>query len=102
MTRTMHTRFYWPSVCDTCKRIPLIHVEFTQVFNKGCDWEDSLSETVCIPCLIRSYVVDRLFYLRSTMINLFKHVIPLFFLLVKGKTPIGRAWKIARKIKVGR
>ena len=95
--RNFHTRFYWPMVCGTCKRTPLFYFEFVQRCNVGTDWEDSLSETVCLPCYIKSIISIHTERFCSRVKRLFSLVLPLFFTLVfKIHVPVKRAWKMTK------
>jgi len=96
-TRTTHTRFYYPSVCEDCKRIPLVHIDYESRFNVGYDWEDSLTYTTCPVCLVKGKIVSFMYRTKDLVVRTVKYVLPVFFELVfKAKTPVKRAWEIAR------
>jgi hypothetical protein len=42
--------------CNTCHRTPLIIRTYTEHFNVGAEWEDSLSDDVCLVCIARGTI----------------------------------------------
>ena len=95
--RTINTRFFWPAACDTCKRIPLIHVTYTVTTGRGYEWEDSLSYTYCPICILKDKVHSFVRTSKAYTHNLFTLSLPLFFQLIyKGKS-VSKSWKLASK-----
>lgn len=93
--RTIHTRFFWPSRCDTCKRIPLIHVTYEQRFNVGYEWEDSLSYTYCPICIAKDKVMGFIHRIKKDL-NTLILVAPLFFKLAWSRKSIAKSWKTTK------
>jgi len=94
--RTIHSRFYYPSVCEDCKRIPLIHISYETRFNVGYEWEDSMTYTTCPICLVKGKIVSLVYYWKKQVKVIVKYVIPTFLSMFKTTKSVTRSWKIAK------
>lgn len=94
--RTIHTRFYYPCVCEDCKRIPLVHISYESRFNVGYEWEDSLTYTTCPVCLVKGKIRSLIYHWKEKGKVIVKYVIPTFFEMFKTTKSFSRSWKVAK------
>ena len=96
--RTIHSRFYYPSLCEDCKRIPLIHISYESRFNVGYEWEDSMTYTTCPVCLVKGKIKSLIYRLKEQGKVFSKYALPAFFAMFKTTKSFTKSWKIAKLI----
>lgn len=51
----------WAHKCSSCQKTRRVNIVYTVHFNVGTEYEDSISEAVCLPCEVKRKVKEMAF-----------------------------------------